>query len=49
MQYIKKRDGRIVEFNKNKIVNYICFGLLGISICGLIICISLYIRNKKTR
>ena len=23
MQYIKKRDGRIVEFNKNKIVNAI--------------------------
>ena len=23
MQYIKKRDGRVVEFNKNKIVNAI--------------------------
>ena len=23
MQYIKKRDGRIVEFNKNKIINAI--------------------------
>lgn len=50
LTYGKNKCKFIYQFNdKNKIVNYICFGLLGISICGLIICISLYIRNKKTR
>ena len=48
LTYRKNKSEFIYKFNdKNKILNYICFGLLGISICGLIICISLYTRNKK--
>ena len=48
LTYGKNKSEFIYKFNdKNKIINYICFGLLGISICGLIICISLYARNKK--
>ena len=35
--------------NKNKIVNYICFGIIGIGIIGLVAGFALYRRNKFTK
>ncbi len=35
--------------NKNKIVNYICFGIIGIGIIGLVTGFALYRRNKLTK
>lgn len=50
LTYDKNKDKFVYKFiDKNKISNYICFGLLAIGVIVLIIGLSLYRRNKSAK